>query len=64
MLYIPFYLDSPYSQKAILVPIVQLLLRVIRWVIFILRELGIQDQTQHLRHVSGPGFLPATLTSG
>lgn len=52
-------------SKGIMVQIVQLLFRVVTQITFILRELGIQHQTQHLRHVSlVSGFLPAVLTSG
>lgn len=46
MLYTIFYLDFPHSQNADLVHIVQRFLRVVNWITFILRESGIQDQSQ------------------
>lgn len=46
MLYTIFYLDLSHSQNAALVHIVQLFLRVVNWVTFLLRESGIQNQTQ------------------
>lgn len=48
-----------------MVQIVQLRLRVVNWISFILRELGVRDQTQPLGHVClASGFLSPAITSG
>ena len=62
VLYIILYLDSSHSQHGVVVQTVLLLLRVVTWMTFILRELG---QTQHSGHVCLLSwFLPAAVIFG